>query len=259
LNDVAAGPDVSETFQFKGALTLCHIVVNVYFPSNPDTRAAGLYTYSYQLICQTLENFVTAFEVDVIPDSIQGTSFDSNEPGLPATVSGVGSWTFFPFSGDVTLPLIMTSTDGPVTGEGRVSGTLESVSAPLLVPGRTATTGCVVNGEPNQLCEGTEGDDIIIGTTASDVIYGLGGNDIIFGGNDNDVIFGSSGDDNLSGNNGGDTLLGGSGNDWLSGGNGDDLDGGPTVPANAGNETDACFGGSGRNTATDCEVPAGSR
>ena len=80
--------------------------------------------------------------------------------------------------------------------------------------GLTPTDGCRVNGQLNQPCIGTDGDDLIIGTLGNDVIIGLAGED---------TLKGRSGEDILCGNAGDDLLLAGSGNDELEGDNGDDV------------------------------------
>ncbi|MGQ0594417.1 MAG: choice-of-anchor Q domain-containing protein, partial [Gammaproteobacteria bacterium] len=109
---------------------------------------------------------------------------------------------------------------------------------PFALP--TPTTGCTVNGVPDQLCRGEEGPDRILGTTGNDVILGLRGDDYLngssgdnrlFGGEDNDrliganggdLLFGQAGDDDLRGRAGNDLLEGGDGNDRLKGHEGDD-------------------------------------
>jgi Ca2+-binding RTX toxin-like protein len=112
--------------------------------------------------------------------------------------------------------------------------------------GMEATTGCTVNGVPNQRCLGTDGDDVIQGTAGADVIVGGGGqdriyagagndlacgddgNDLVEGGRGNDFLLGGAGPDRLRGDAGGDDLIGGEGDDELRGDAGiDDLTGGP--------------------------------
>jgi hemolysin type calcium-binding protein len=128
--------------------------------------------------------------------------------------------------------------------------------------GAVPTTGCTVNGIPDQPCEGTSGDDTIIGTPGNDVIVGQGGgdvlkgkggNDLLCGGAGNDTVEGGTGDDNLSGGGGKDILAGGDNNDTLSGGTGDDvLDGGPDIDVlKGGLGTDACVNG---ETVSGCEL-----
>jgi hypothetical protein len=112
--------------------------------------------------------------------------------------------------------------------------------------GEPVTTGCTVNGVPNQPCLGTPGPDVIRGTTGDDVIVGSGDNDTINGGNGKDIICGGEGNDTLNGDNGKDRLFGENGNDTLNGNNGDDvLDGGAGI--------DTCNGGNGPDTAANCE------
>lgn len=112
--------------------------------------------------------------------------------------------------------------------------------------GIEGTSGCTVNGVPNQRCLGTDGPDVIRGTSGADVIVGGGGRDRIYAGAGNDTVCGDDGDDviegergndylvggagadRVQGNAGGDDLIGGDGNDDLRGDGGiDDLTGGP--------------------------------
>jgi Ca2+-binding RTX toxin-like protein len=93
------------------------------------------------------------------------------------------------------------------------SGALEFASAEDPCTVVKPTSGCTVNGVPNQLCQGSSGPDTIVGTQ---------GNDIIFGGGKADVLNGQAGDDVLCGEGGKDKLNGGSGTDILNGGVGAD-------------------------------------
>lgn len=110
---------------------------------------------------------------------------------------------------------------------------------------KPATTGCMVNGQFNKLCQGTAGLDIILGTGNADVIRGGGGNDILNGLGGNDVVCGEGGNDTLRGGGGTDGIEGGPGNDNLDGGVGvDTLDGGPgTDFLNGGLQGATCING----------------
>lgn len=88
--------------------------------------------------------------------------------------------------------------------------------------GAVATLGCTVNGRPDQPCQGTDANDVIVGTEGSDVILGGGGRDRIRGGLGDDLVCGEGGDDTLLGGRGNDTLAGGAGNDRLRGDPGND-------------------------------------
>lgn len=145
----AADPDVEGTFQFQGQGTSCIVVVNIYFPDNPETYVPRRYTYVYQLICLPLNNFVFSFKLlDLSPSSIDGTASLHNEPGVTGTVNGVGHWSFNPFRGDSTQPLYLIATAGPVSGRGVLSSIGGSeVTAPVLVPGK-ATRGAQSQGSP---------------------------------------------------------------------------------------------------------------
>jgi Ca2+-binding RTX toxin-like protein len=104
--------------------------------------------------------------------------------------------------------------------------------------GAVVTQGCRVNGVPNQPCQGTDGDDVIVGTAAADVIRGGGGRDRIRAGAGDDLVCGEEGDDTLSGASGNDTLVGGPGADRLNGGGGNDT-------LLGGDDADDLKGGSG--------------
>lgn len=93
------------------------------------------------------------------------------------------------------------------------SGALEFASAEDPCTVVKPTTGCTVNGVPNQLCQGSSSPDTIVGTQ---------GNDIIFGGKGKDVLNGQAGADVVCGEGGKDKLNGGSGTDILNGGVGKD-------------------------------------
>ncbi len=85
------------------------------------------------------------------------------------------------------------------------------------------TSGCLVNGQPDQLCEGSFLNDIIAGTSGNDVILAKGGPDIVFAGDGNDLVCGGPGKDLIWLGNGDDTANGGPGGDYLYGEAGDDL------------------------------------
>lgn len=70
--------------------------------------------------------------------------------------------------------------------------------------------GCKVNGVPDQPCQGTDGDDVILGTAGGD-------------GSGDDDLDGGPGDDRLRGGGHVDRLRGGSGADRLDGGGAADL------------------------------------
>lgn len=108
------------------------------------------------------------------------------------------------------------------------------------------TGGCTVNGVRNQLCQGGDGDDVIVGTKAADVIKAGRGNDRVRALDGDDVVCGEQGDDVLSGGSGNDRLFGGDGDDVLKGDAGNDLLAGQR-------DDDALSGGGG-----DDEVDGGS-
>ena len=57
------------------------------------------------------------------------------------------------------------------------------------------------------ICNGTNGNDLMLGSSSADSIRGKNGTDCIVGGD---------GDDDITGNNGGDVCIGGPGNDTFS-------------------------------------------
>jgi Ca2+-binding RTX toxin-like protein len=114
----------------------------------------------------------------------------------------------------------------PVDGNGDTIatcdiGAVEFGSPPCI--GAVATTGCTVNGVPDQLCQGTGAADTILGTAGDDIILGKGGPDTLRGKGGNDLLCGGDGNDTLDGGGGNDTLVGGRGQDTLLGTRGEDL------------------------------------
>lgn len=101
---------------------------------------------------------------------------------------------------------------------------------------------------------GTEGRDVIQARRGNDIVYGLGGDDLVCSGLGDDTVYGGYGDQTNpqmvpSGN---DTLNGGDNNDNLSGEDGDDtLIGSCPCPPTGVN--DVCDGGTGTDTARNCE------
>ncbi|MGH8564957.1 MAG: SBBP repeat-containing protein, partial [Gammaproteobacteria bacterium] len=176
-----------------------------------------------------------------------GTSFDEGR-GIAVDGSGNsyvtgifrGTATFGPGEANETM---LTSAGGSDVFVAKLGGGSPCAS---LAP----TMGCRVNGRAGQLCQGTNGNDVILGTAGPDVIYGLGGHDAIVAGNGNDTVCGGHGNDALIGGNGDDDLFGEGGRDILSGDrDNDSLDGGP--------DRDACSGGLGTDTAENCEATGG--
>jgi Ca2+-binding RTX toxin-like protein len=121
-------------------------------------------------------------------------------------------------------------------GVTRPQGAACDIGAVELVPDPCATavpsSGCTVNGVPNQRCLGTDGADTIVGTTGDDVIVARSGDDVVWARTGNDIVCGGKGDDALHGGGGTDQLWGSQGADSLSGDPGtDSLDGGPGADA----------------------------
>lgn len=153
----------------------------------------------------------------------------------------------------------------PLDGDGDGTalcdtGAFERTVAAVSRCGGGPTSGCTVNGYPDQLCLGTPGPDVILGNNGNNVIQGLAGNDSIRGGQGDDVICGGDGRDSLFGEKGSDRLLGGRANDVLRGGEKDDqLFGGAGNDAlDGGTGPDTCDGGAGSaDSAVSCNTVLG--
>jgi Ca2+-binding RTX toxin-like protein len=142
---------------------------------------------------------------------------------------------------------------------------------------------------------GDDGNDILYGDDGDDVLHGGAGDDNLNGGNGNDEAYGDDGNDTLTdtdsdgdySNDGDDTLHGGAGDDTMNGGYGNDQlygdAGADIVNGYYGDDTihggddndriyglygddtmdggngaaDFCSGGSGTDTATNCETVYG--
>ncbi len=104
--------------------------------------------------------------------------------------------------------------------------------------GAVPTVGCTVNGVRDQICRGTDGNDVITGTKDGDVILGGDGADRIRGGAGDDLVCGEGGDDALVGARGNDTIFGGPGLDTIRGDSGNDT-------LVGGDDVDNLIGGSG--------------
>ena len=88
---------------------------------------------------------------------------------------------------------------GPVqhTNFANVS-VINDTCVPDTCMGMEATSGCTVNGVPNQRCIGTAGNDVIKGTAGADVITGGAGNDRIYTGAGSPITLASRRDAVLS-------------------------------------------------------------
>ena len=81
--------------------------------------------------------------------------------------------------------------------------------------------------QPDELHDGTSGNDTLNGSRWSDAMFGKEGNDFLYGKKGDDWLSGGDGKDELFGHNDNDTLLGDAGDDKLIGGKGEDrLEGG---------------------------------
>lgn len=141
---------------------------------------------------------------------------------LVALVVLIFSSAVFAFAGSVSVPASRLDEQSlPVTVSDLVPAECSSISS-VITAVVVCSGGSCVGSNANELVLGTAGDDLIDGKNGQDCIVGGNGNDKLNGGNDSDV------------------LIGGNGND--------DLDGGPKK------DTDVCYGGSGANTFTECDL-----
>jgi len=113
---------------------------------------------------------------------------------------------------------------------------------------------------------GTNGNDNLPGTVGKDIILALDGDDTANGGNKRDCIIGGKGKDTLNGNGGNDRIDGNAGADTINGGIGKDKinSGGQNdvVKGKKGNDkincgggnNDSANGGTGTDTAVNCEI-----
>jgi hypothetical protein len=210
-----------------------------FFSANNDL-AAGSYHYAYW-------GGTVQTPVDSPPVS-GGNSFTA-ATGIPEAIESA----IWPLSGanELTAQWINTDLSTPATYIARIQDVLlltgdltafsntfgptvvvtlafVSTSGPCIIPlpdpcaTAVPTSGCTVNGVPNQPCQGGLGNDTITGANGNDVIRGGGGNDILRGQQGNDLLCGEAGSDILTGDQNDDTLVGGSGNDTLRGEEGAD-------------------------------------
>ena len=145
-------------------------------------------------------------DTDADGDNLTISSFDNNSTaGGTVTVNNNGSFSYTPptdFSGTDSFNYTVDDGNGGTD---------------------TATVTVEVTADPNELLQGTSGNDSINGFGGNDTIYGLGGDDSLLGGGNHDIIDGDGGDDILKGGGGRDTVDGGTGNDQVFGQNGNDL------------------------------------
>lgn len=141
---------------------------------------------------------------------------------LAALVFLILSSIVFAFAGSVTVP------------ESRLDEQSFAITVSDLLPSECSSISSVVTAIV--VCNAGS----CAGTNASELILGTAGDDLIDGKNGQDCILGGDGNDRLNGGNDNDVLLGGNGDDQL--------DGGPKK------DTDVCYGGSGTNTFTECDL-----
>ncbi len=122
-----------------------------------------------------------------------------------------------------------------------------SVAAGQSCMGRQATSTCVVNGNADSLCVGTDEDDRITGSSGDDVIISGGGDDQVDAGDGSDFVCSGGGDDTVWAGSGDDRIDSGAGDDLVSGGEGADrIDGGPGDDVlDGGADNDTLDGGGG--------------
>lgn len=183
-----------------------------------------------------------------ITDDVQGATATFAGWCVDILTTGGGTST----SSSSTSSTSSTSTSSTSTTSTSSTSTTSTSSTSTTSTSSTSTTSTTVN--PN-LCDGrtptivgTSGRDVINGTAGADVILGRGGDDDINGGGGNDVICGQGGADRINGGDGNDRILGGAGADQLLGDAGND-----TLIGGAGAGFDQCVGGTGTDSATECE------
>jgi len=156
------------------------------------------------------------------------------------------------------------------------SGVIYGTSGPDVIIGSAGNDTIYARGGDDVVCA-RGGDDLIDGGTGNYKLLGdrgdrdpdtgeafLGqrtfgpagspGNDRIMGGSGNDTIYGDElRDPRLDGGSGNDSIFGGGGSDELLGGSDNDKLEGDSPAGNAGN-ADVCRGGSGTDTANNCET-----
>jgi Ca2+-binding RTX toxin-like protein len=154
---------------------------------------------------------VLSNDSDADGDSLTISNFDNNSTeGGSVSVNNNGSFSYTPatnFVGTDSFNYTVSDSNGG-TDTAKVTINVTADNPP---------------NDPNQLLQGTNGNDSINGFGGNDTINGLGGNDSLIGGNDNDIVNGDGGNDILKGGNGNDTVDGGTGNDRVLGNNGNDF------------------------------------
>jgi Ca2+-binding RTX toxin-like protein len=71
--------------------------------------------------------------------------------------------------------------------------------------GNDTICGITVNGSPQDILKGFEGNDTLYGLADDDLLYGGAGTDTLYGGDDDDMVAGGAGNDTLNGEGGTDT------------------------------------------------------
>jgi Ca2+-binding RTX toxin-like protein len=71
--------------------------------------------------------------------------------------------------------------------------------------GNDTICGITVNGFPQDILKGFEGNDTLYGLADDDLLYGGAGTDTLYGGDDDDMLAGGAGNDTLNGEGGTDT------------------------------------------------------
>ncbi|MGB3403152.1 MAG: DUF4038 domain-containing protein [Microcoleaceae cyanobacterium] len=151
---------------------------------------------------------VLSNDSDADGDNLTISNFDNNSAeGGTVTVNNNGSFSYTPATN--------------FTGTDRFNYTVSDGNGGTDTA--KVTINVTANNDPNQLLQGTRGNDSINGFGGNDTINGLAGDDSLLGGNDNDIVNGDGGNDILKGGNGNDTVDGGTGNDRVFGQNGNDF------------------------------------
>ena len=154
---------------------------------------------------------VLSNDSDADGDNLTVSNFDNNSTeGGSVSVNNDGSFSYTPATDFTGIDSFNYTVDDGNGGTDTATVTVE-------------VTADSDPNDPNELLQGTSGNDSINGFAGNDTINGLAGNDSLLGGGDNDNVNGDGGDDILKGGNGNDTVDGGTGNDRVLGNNGNDF------------------------------------
>ncbi|MEQ1612023.1 MAG: cadherin-like domain-containing protein, partial [Hyphomicrobiaceae bacterium] len=196
-----------------------------------------------QAIVITLSDLLrNASDADGDPLHVNGLASSSGK----LAVRSDGSWLFAPARGDETnVSFSFAVSDGSLSVDQ--TALLDLVALPQEIIEGTEGNDTIVGTPLWDVIDARGGHDIVIGLDGDDVIHGGSGNDRIVAGDGNDVVDAGDGDDVVFAGGGNDVVSGGKGNDILFGEAGDDIlrgqDGDDTI--SGGDGRDLISGGTG--------------